>query len=211
MSKFGFFVAVTMVIGVITILPIGEILAQDRGFAAGHPRVPNPATLSGARAEGVYQAIRGKMRQQYAQSSDPVTLAYQGWRRFTTAPYRSSVHGERFVNNYANEAARQYGRYEKAGEMPPGGLVAKDSFTVTADGNVSTGPLFLMEKKSAGFDPKTEDWLFMMIRPDGTPLGNTWDRNTDSVAFCANCHNTAPPEHDHLFFMPKDVRVQTGN
>jgi hypothetical protein len=210
MSKYGFVVAVTMVIGAIAILPISEPLAQKKGFAAGHPRVPNPATLSGARAESVYQAIRDAMRRQYGQSSDPVTLAYQGWRRFTTSPYRSAVHGERFVNNYANDVAKRYGFYEKSGQMPSGAIVAKDSFTVTANGNVTTGPLFLMEKKQAGFDPNTGDWLFMMFLPDGTLVGDAPDRNTDSVAFCAKCHNTAPPGQDHLFFMPKKVRIQTG-
>jgi hypothetical protein len=214
MLKYGFVaavkVAVTMVIGAIAILPIRGPVAQEKGLAAGHPRVVNPANLSGARAESVYQAIRDAMRRQYGHSSDPVTLAYQGWRRYTTAPYRSAVHGERFLNNYANNVAKRYELYEKVGQMPPGAIIAKDSFTVTAGGVVATGPLFLMEKKPKGFDPKTGDWLYMMIRPDGTPLGDAWDRNTDSVAFCAKCHNTAPPGQDHLFFMPKEVRIQTG-
>ena len=161
MLKYGFVaavkVAVTMVIGAIAILPISEPFAQEKGFAAGHPRVPNPATLSGARVEGAYQAIRGAMRRHYAQSSNPVTLAYQGWRCFTTSPYRSAVHGERFVDNYANDVAKRYGFYEKSGQMPPGAMVAKDSFTVTAEGNVTTGPLFLMEKKLKGFDPNSGD------------------------------------------------------
>ncbi len=208
MLKFSAAVAAMIAIGPMAALSIRHPAAQEKGQAMRHLRVANPATLSGARAEGIYQAIRETMRRQYGQSSDPVTLSYQGWRRFTTAPYRSSLHGDRFVNNYANHVAARYGFYEKSGTMPPGSIVAKDSFVVTADGSVTTGPLFLMEKKPGGFDPKTGDWLFTMIRPNGTVVGDSWSRNTDSVAFCANCHNRAPPGQDHLFFMPREVRVQ---
>lgn len=182
--------------------------AQETGVANHHLRVADPASLSGVRAEAVYQAIRDAMRRDYALSNDPVTLAYQGWQRFSRQPYRSGVHGERFVNNYANEAASRYGFFEEAGRMPVGAIVVKDSFVVTATGAVMTGPLFMMEKKPKGFDPNTGDWLFLMIRPDGTLAGDAWDRNTESVAFCVKCHNTAPPEQDHLFFMPDDVRVR---
>jgi hypothetical protein len=50
----------------------------------------------------------------------------------------------------------------------------------------------------------------MMFLPDGTLVGDASGRNTESVAFCAKCHNTVPPEHDHLFFMPKEVCVPSG-
>jgi len=215
MLKFAVNVSLIILVGAVTVLSVGGTGAEEAGvvnpdIATRHLRVSDPASLNGKRAENVYQAIREAMRLNYARSSDPVTLAYQNWRRFTAYPYRSAVHGERFVNNYANDTAERYGLFEKAGQMPVGALVAKDSFTVTESGNVMTGPLFLMEKKSKGFDSYTGDWLFLMIRPDGTLVGDTWNRNTESVAFCAKCHNTAPPEQDHLFFMPKDVRVLTG-
>lgn len=208
MRKFSAGVSLIILTGVVSVLSAAGIGAEEPGIATHHLRIADPASLSGVRAEGVYQAIRDAMRRDYALSSDPVTLAYQGWQRFSVQPYRSAVHGERFVNNYANEAARRYGLFEKAGQMPAGAILAKDSFAVTATGAVMTGPLFMMEKKPKGFDPNTGDWLFMMIRPNGTLVGEMWDRNSASVAFCVKCHNTAPPQQDHLFFMPGDVRVR---
>ena len=208
MLKFAAVVLLIFVTGLAAVPSATGSGAEEAGIVGRHQRVVDPGSLSGARAEGVYRAIRDAMRRDYALSGDPVTLAYQGWRRFSAHPYRSAVHGERFVNNYANEAAKRYGRFEKAGQMPVGAIVAKDSFIVTESGNVMTGPLFMMEKKPKGFDPNAGDWLFLMIRPDGTLAGETWNRNTESVGFCIKCHNTAPPAQDHLFFMPREFRVR---
>ena len=208
MLKVAAGVSLIFLTGFVAVLSAAGSGAEEAGIETHHLRVVDPASLSGARAESVYLAIRDAMRRDYAQSSDPATLAYQGWRRFSARPYRSAVHGERFVNNYANETAKRYGLFEKAGQMPVGSIIVKDSFTVTASGNVMTGPLFMMEKKPKGFDRKSGNWLFLLIRPDGTLAGETWNRNTESVAFCVTCHNTAPPEQDHLFFMPREVRVR---
>ena len=208
MLKFAAVVLLVFLTGLAAVPFAAGSGAEEAGIVGHHLRVVGPASLSGARAESIYQAIRNAMRRNYALSGDPVTLAYQGWQRFSAYPYRSAVHGERFVNNYANETAKRYGHFEKAGQMPVGAIVAKDSFTVTESGNVMTGPLFMMEKKPKGFDPNAGDWLFLMIRPDGTLAGETGNRNTESVAFCVTCHNTAPPAQDHLFFMPPEVRVR---
>lgn len=183
----------------------GAAAAQD-GSPAAHFRIAEPATVGGARAELIYQAIRSTMRAHYAQSRDPVTVAYQQWRRFNSVPYRSSHHGERFVNNYANEAALHYGRFEKAGEMPVGAVIAKDSFSVTAAGVVRTAPLALMQKKPEGFDPGAGNWLFLTIQPDGTLAGASWSQNTKSVATCVQCHSRAPPGQDFLFLLPQKYR-----
>ena len=44
------------------------------------------------------------------------------------------THGQRFVLNYANAKAANYGKYEKAGKMATGAVTAKNSFTVNAKG-----------------------------------------------------------------------------
>ncbi len=182
-------------------------IAQTRKAPAGaHMEIADPAALSGDRAEAVYQAIRYQVAQNYRASGDPVVTEYQTWQRYNTAPYRSSLHGERFVNNYANPLASRYARFEKLGAMPPGAMVAKDSFTVTEAGQVQTGPFFLMEKKAPGFDPAGGDWLFMMIRPDGGLVGMTGGRGSKNVKFCAECHNKAPAGQDHLYLLPREVR-----
>ena len=118
-----------------------------------HPKIVDSASLSGARAEEVYQAIRGLISGNYAASGDPVALSYQTWKRYNKTPYRSSNYGERFVNNYANDTAAGYGKFENLDPLPAGSIIIKDSFAVTRTGSVMTGPLFMMEKINPGFAP----------------------------------------------------------
>jgi hypothetical protein len=57
--------------------------------------------------------------------------------------------------------------------LPAGSVVAKDSFAVTAAGDVFAGPLFIMEKMSQGFNAASRDWRYTMIMPDGSVFGVT--------------------------------------
>lgn len=186
----------------------GTASAQTDSEPGSHMVLANPANLQGDRAEAVYQAIHQNMRAHYLASGDPVTGAYQTWRRYNIVPYRSAPHGELLVNNYANALAAGYGKYERLGSLPAGSVVVKDSFIVTHGGEVMTGPLFLMEKREAGFNAGSNDWLFMMVEPTGAVVGITKGKNSAAVRFCADCHNKAPKEHDNLLFMPEEVRRQ---
>ncbi len=172
-----------------------------------HPKIAAPASLSGTRAEAVYQAIRDQIRTNYAASGDPVTLGYQSWKRYNKTPYRSGPHGERFVNHYANDKAADYGKFENLEPLPAGSIIIKDSFAVTRNGAVMTGPLFMMEKMKPGFDSAGGNWRFLMLRPDGSLVGMTGGADSSKVRFCADCHKTAGAKHDFLFFMPKQVRI----
>lgn len=171
-----------------------------------HPNVPFPASLSGTRAESVYQAVKSQLRDNYARSSDPVVMGYQSWKRFNRTPYRSPNHGQRFVNHYANEAAEAYGKFEEVGKLPVGSIVVKDSFVVTEAGQLRTGPLFLMEKMGPDFRSGAGNWRFMMIRPDGGVFGITGATGSENVKFCAECHAKAGPEREYLYFMPEVAR-----
>lgn len=209
-SKFTGIPGVAAALLLVAWMPVAAAQDASRAKAkppAAHLTIADPASLSGARAEGVYQAIRARIRENYALSGDPVVMAYQNWRRYNKVPYRSPNHGERFVNNYANDQAGRYRLFEKLGSLPQGAVVIKDSFTVTRRGQVMTGPFFLMEKLAPGARPETGDWLFMMIRPDGALMGITGGQGTANVAFCAACHNKAPAGQDHLYFLPEEFRV----
>lgn len=173
-----------------------------------HMVLANPADMSGDRAEAVYLAIRQNMRAHYLVSGDPVSGAYQSWQRYNKVPYRSALHGELFVNNYANAPAAAYDKYENIEKLPAGSVVVKDSFAVTESGEVMTGPLFLMEKREDGFNAASKDWLFMMVRPTGEVVGITNGNNSSAVRFCADCHNKAPKTQDSLYLLPKEVRRQ---
>jgi len=211
----AFFAVALMAFGLVRLAPapaelevVATALAQGADFTRPerHFRVENPASLDGGAALSVYERIVDDIEAGYRLSQDPAALQYRDWRRYNRFPYRSATHGERFVNNYANPVARAYGRFEEAGEMPVGAIIAKDSFAVTTRGDVFTGPLFLMEKMPEGFDPPGRDWKYSMIMPDGSYFGVTGGDNAERVTFCRTCHEAAGDENDHLFFIPEDNR-----
>ena len=173
-----------------------------------HFRVERPAELADADALSIYDRILDAMVAGYVKSKNPTAAAYRTWRRYNTAPYLSATHGKRYVNNYANDVAKAYGRFEEAGTLPVGSVLAKDSFEVTERGDVVTGPLALMEKMPAGFNPEGRDWRYTTIMPDGSLFGTTNGENTGRVEFCVECHIAAGDEQDHLFFIPSERRVR---
>ena len=194
---------------VVLALAIGALAGQARAQESGptkHFTVGNPADLSDADAEDIYRRLSTPLRKGYRLSNHPVARAYQSWSRYNTAPYRSETHGERFVNNYANGIAKAYGAFEEAGNLPAGSIVAKDSFAVTAAGDVTSGPLFIMEKMPEGFNAKSRDWRYSMIMPDGSVFGVTRGADSQKVQFCITCHERAGAEHDHLYFLPQAYR-----
>ncbi len=135
--------------------------------------------------------------------------AFLGWTNFASTPYISFTHGERFATNHANEiAAEVYGLYEDIEEMPVGGIVAKPTFSIGADGQAYWETLFLMEKAGAGASPDTNDWIYTAIMPDGGLMGRTLGENSDGMYFCAACHMAGGEDTDDLLFMEEQYRVQ---
>ncbi len=195
------------------ILVGSSTLAQDHSSSdqivqtTRHFRVERPADLTAQDTMTIYARILDTMTAAYGLSGDASSKIYLGWRRYNRVPYRSATHGERFVNNYANALAKAYGSFESAGPMPEGALLAKDSFAVTARGDVFSGPLFLMEKMAPGFSPANNDWRYSMIMPDGSLFGETGGPGAALVAFCHTCHSEVG-ETDNLFFVPEDKRVR---
>lgn len=187
----------------------GEPPFQTFSGPPGHPRrhyrIGDPAELSGARAEEIYEGLRRELGRRYAESDDATAAEYQAWTRFNTVPYRSMTHGRRFVNNYANDIAGDYGKGKAAGRFPVGSVIAKDSFVVTAEGAIQPGPLFVMEKMPAGFNYVTGDWRYTMITKAGALAGRTLGAGAERVEFCIACH-LAQEEQDHLYFVPKAFR-----
>ena len=177
--------------------------AQTSSQPEGHFSVDMPAELSAEEAEVIYRRVAPDMADAYAVSQDPGARDYQRWRRFNQAPYTSATHGSRYVSNYGNRLAQSYGRPDADLPLPEGAVLAKDSFAVTADGDVFLGPLFLMEKMAPGFDPEARDWRYSMIMPDGSFFGMTGGDNAAKVQFCITCHKTAGDENDHLFSVPE--------
>ncbi|WP_114966971.1 hypothetical protein [Alkalilacustris brevis] len=154
-------------------------------------------------------ADSGVMLASWSQSEREEGRDFAAWANFAARPYISSTHGERFATNHANPiAAEHYGRYEEIGEMPAGGIIAKPTFSIGADGEAFWETLFLMEKAEPGTSPDTEDWIYTAIMPDGSLMGRTLEQNSDGMYFCAACHMGAPDSSDNLLFMDEQYRVQ---
>ena len=182
--------------------------------AAANPCNPcNPcaagggAELTDAEAVKAYDCLLPQMTASYAKSDNKVAVSYPSWRRYSTQAYQSATHGNRYVQNYANKKAKAYGLFEKAGTMPAGAQLAKDSFSVRGDGALVVGPLFVMEKMSKGFHAASDDWRYTMVMPDGSMFGTTKGKGSAKVEFCIGCHMSVAPEADSMMFLPVDYRA----
>jgi hypothetical protein len=170
-----------------------------------HYRVRNPASLSGAEAERIYRIALPSLTLGYRGSGNPHARAYPQWRRHNRVPYLSRTHGNHYLSNYTNELADKYSLAEEAPVMPPGAVIAKDSFSMTPSGEILLGPLFLMEKMQPDFSPVSGDWRYTMVRPDGRVLGTTGGKGSERVSYCITCH-LAREANDHLYFVPRKAR-----
>ncbi len=171
-----------------------------------HFKIERPANLSPAEALTIYENIADVMAQGYVASRELAAEQFRKWRQYNSAPYRSATHGNRYANNYANAKAYRYGKLKPGERMPPGALFAKDTFTVSADGDVYGGPLFIMEKLGQGVSPETGGWRYVMIMPDGSYFGDSTGDGAERIRFCNGCHKAAA--NDYLFFVPPKYRRQ---
>ncbi len=215
---------VLLMIAMILIEPVsGPALAQlDDASVSGnnlsapgdtprrHFRAGDVADLDTSEAARIYEIVRGALALGYSASGFEGTASYQALARYNDKPYVSATHGNHYVNNYANDIAVDYGKFEQAGTLPQGSIVFKDSFTVTetrqsfsdtASRQITLGPLFVMRKMEAGFNPSTGDWQYIQIQPDGKILGMTHGEGSDQVRYCIACH-LAREQNDHLYFVP---------
>ena len=70
-----------------------------------------PAELTTAEANAVYDCLKGEMKSAYAKSGNKYAKIILNWKNYASQPYISGTHGQRYVLNYANEKASNYGKY----------------------------------------------------------------------------------------------------
>ena len=180
--------------------------AQD-DTETSHISVDNPAELSQAEANEIYDELRKRMGESFALAELEAIDEYQSWTRYNSAPYLSATHGRRFVNNFANSIASDYGKLAKGEKYPEGSVFAKDSMTVIDDNQIYPGAMFVMEKLAEGTSPETADWRYVMVLPDGSTLGDTTGNNPKQVRYCHACH-VQKASDDFVFFVPDDYRLE---
>ena len=120
---------------------------------------------------------------------------YASYRKVTDAPFRSLDHGNRFVDVYVNEVGAA--AYLSEAAIPVGTIVVKPSWQ-NVDGQKSDipGPIFVMEKRAAGYDPEHDDWWYAIHWADPPPedakkFGGPiyWRGKSPRVAYCYRCHD----------------------
>ncbi|MDA1097653.1 MAG: cytochrome P460 family protein [Proteobacteria bacterium] len=163
--------------------------------------------LTAAEARGAYDCLIKDLVAGYGKSGLPVAGYYKDWKNYASQPYVSDTHGGRYVNNYGNSLADSYGEYEKAGRMPVGAVLAKDSFVAKGNGKLAAGPLFLMEKMPAGFNKDSGNWRYTMVLPNGQVFGTTNGADSAKMKFCYECHMSVAEEQDSLMFLPEEYRA----
>jgi len=166
------------------------------------------AELTTGEARKAYDCLIKDLVAGYAKSGLKVASHYKDWKNYSNQPYVSDTHGGRYVNNYGNALAAGYNKYEEAGRMPVGALLAKDSFAAMADGKLAAGPLFVMEKMSAGFNKDSGNWRYTMVMPNGQIFGTTNGAGSAKMNFCYECHMAVAEEQDSLMFLPDEYRVR---
>ncbi|WP_170603136.1 cytochrome P460 family protein [Ruegeria arenilitoris] len=182
-------------------LGVAQTTDQD-----AHLAIENPADLSKEDALEHYMSLSRRMDRGYAAAQLDLLLNYQAWPLFNDAPYISATHGQRYVNSYANRMAHNYGTLQEGEVLPVGSVLAKDSMTVTDEGHVHPGAMFVMEKLAAGASPDTADWRYIMVMPDGSLFGDTMGSRAEAVAYCHDCHE-AVADRDYTFYVPEEYRV----
>lgn len=185
-----------------------SIAMADIAEPEEHFSIEKAAELGKDDARIAYASLLDLMTRAYVASDEPAARRYLGWVRANDAPYRSATHGNRYVNNYANPAASTAGYGTPGALMPPGAVIAKDSFTATPNGRRYPGALFLMEKLKPEASPATADWRYVMIMPDGSTFGDS-QTSPARMAFCHACH-AARADDDYLFFVPAENAALPG-
>lgn len=145
--------------------------------------------LTGDEAMTVYECIADDLYAGYQKNDkafiDPsFAKDYRDWTLASSIPGAPGFHGGRFLMTFVSEpGAAEYLKYkEEDVNIPAGTLIAKESFSVTEEGQVRKGPLFLMQKVAAGVSPDTMDWYYMAVLPNGKPL------RVDVMKACNECH-----------------------
>lgn len=122
---------------------------------------------------------------------------YASWTKLSSQPFLSKTHGGRFVEVYVNDVGLEAFKSDD-GAFPVGSIVVKTSWE-TRDGKPTTtaGPVFIMEKKPAGFDPDNEDWWFGLhwesVPPEwqkrmGGATQVYWRSPSPKAKYCGDCH-----------------------
>jgi hypothetical protein len=130
---------------------------------------------------------------------------FRDWTVAAKFPAAPGFHGSRFLMTYVNSVgADEYLKYKDENvNIPAGTVIAKESFKIgtKGKGKARKGPLFLMEKLAAGTSPKTMDWQYTGVLPNGKPM------KFNPVKACSKCHMENFAEQGGLGYPIEEARI----
>jgi hypothetical protein len=118
-----------------------------------------------------------------------------GYRKLTDQPFQSLDHGSRWVDVYVNAIGAA--EYLSGAPIPVGTIIVKTSWQ-DDHGRPSdvAGPLFVMEKRAAGYGAAHDDWFFAIhwAAPppaDAARFGGPiyWRGKSKRADYCWQCHD----------------------
>lgn len=180
--------------------------AASPGSAAADPGEAGPPDSSGVRLKHVPpkdHREEGAMIAASHMATDPESqfgpfetgADYLSYVRVTRKPFLSLVHGNRWVHVYVNKIGAD--AYVKGTPIPVGTIIVKASW-LDDRGRPSSipGPVYVMEKRAAGYAPAQDDWYYAIrwdhptasaLKVYGGPV--YWRGKSPKVKFCYDCHD----------------------
>ena len=140
-----------------------------------------PITVAG----NAYECLLPKM--QYEKSGHRLAETYVSWSRLDSRPFLSKLHGNRYVAVFANDRALTTSSAAPDAPIISGVAMATPTFSLSEDGTLEPGPLFLLEKMPKGFNTKAGNWRYTIIGPEGDIIGVTKGQHNEEVDFCRDC------------------------
>lgn len=172
------------------------VIALVAAAACGSKPAPSgPSNGSGGKMDTMMMEGKG-MTADEASTFGPLEVGvdWQTYTKVNKARFVSETHGGRMVDTYVNPTGLD--AFKAGGELPVGAIVVKTSF----DKQGGAGPIFVMEKRAAGFNPEHGDWWFAIHwaePPDAwkQKLGGPiyWRTPSKRADYCADCHDV----YDH--------------
>ena len=170
-----------------SLLTFAFVISASAAHAACDPGKAG-AELTGEEAKKVYDCLAADLHSGYKKGKKrwiPAEFVndYRNWTLASSFPAAPGFHGNRFLVTWVNSTgAAEYMKYAENPSIPAGTVIAKESFSVSDNGKVRKGPLFLMQKVETGKSPKTDDWYYMAVTAKGSPMA------VNVVAACSECH-----------------------
>lgn len=170
--------------------------------------------MTADQAQAVYDCLKDGLYKGYNKNAgkkkgDMAAHAkdYRGWTQAAKFPAAPGFHGSRFLMTWVNSVgAEEYLKYKDENvNIPAGTVIAKESFKIgtkgKGKGKARKGPLFLMIKAEAGSSPKTMDWIYQGVLPNGKPM------KFNPVKACSKCHMENFSEQGGLGYPVEEARI----